>query len=162
MYIAPLSSTLYIASFPSAFLLAHIIFTKQVTAILSFVVILSIHTCHSTPINMKPIALVTTLSLTVSTVWASGHVLARKAPSLHPRVSFQGGWPIQADTCPSNTTMCQFKDSCCPTGTNCYIDGLGGATACCPTSKYPVIFDGQAYPLNDSHRLLWLLLSLQR
>ena len=99
---------------------------------------------------MKPIALLTTFSLTVSTVWASGQVLAKEVPALYPRTSFQGGWPIEASTCPSNTTSCADLGSCCPSNTFCYTAGLGGVAACCPTSKCLVKFRGKLPTLNDS------------
>lgn len=83
---------------------------------------------------MKLVTLVSALCLTDATVLVSGHVLAKEVPSLYPRGSFQGGWPLEATSCPSNTTACGTTGACCPGSTNCYTEGLAGDAVCCPTT----------------------------
>jgi len=50
------------------------------------------------------------------------------------RSDFYGGWPLASDTCPANSTTCGQQGTCCPTGTDCYTQGLAGSSVCCPNT----------------------------
>jgi hypothetical protein len=57
----------------------------------------------------------------------------------HPidkRNGFQGGWALQSSTCAAGEVSCSAFEACCPAGTSCDANSLGGDTACCPDRKY--------------------------
>jgi len=54
------------------------------------------------------------------------------------RSAFQGGWALLSSTCAAGEVVCTgvVNAACCPSGTVCDGDSLGGAVACCPDRTY--------------------------
>jgi hypothetical protein len=59
------------------------------------------------------------------------HPLANRADG------FQGGWALQSSTCAAGEVVCSQFEACCPAGTTCDFNSLGGDTACCPDRMPP-------------------------
>ena len=74
------------------------------------------------------------------TILDPAHCQLRLARRLEPhpinKRGFQGGWALQSSTCAAGEVACSAFEACCPAGTSCDINSLGGDTACCPTGKH--------------------------
>ncbi|KAI9860206.1 MAG: hypothetical protein M1813_006316 [Trichoglossum hirsutum] len=76
----------------------------------------------------------------------------------HPidkRNGFQGGWALQSSTCAAGEVSCSAFEACCPAGTSCDANSLGGDTACCPDQTPCNSFVSNAPSCANSTWTLW-------